>query len=954
MNRFVKYALLVATVAVASVTTFAQPKLCGHRGSLWGVENTSEAFINGALKGYSYLECDVKVTKDGVHVISHDDTTNRLGGSLTIASATLAELKAETYTQTRGGVTYTGTICTLAEYLDICTQYNSHPLIELKWATGINSNDTSGIPALINLIESKGHRADCIILTSMKPCLEYIRKNYPDITLQFLTGQYWESHFDWCVKWGIDADIESGYFDKAVVQRYHDNGLKVGVWVLDTESAYKTYGNYGCDFITTNKLDPATLPELDESITFPPNTVDYPVTDNRINGFYQFANKGAVVLDKTLGSADLSRAHFRDGKMYVLLNADTPESQIVVVNTKTGTRLTSPALPDGASLRAIALAADGSLLACASSSSALSIFHWQENVVAPETLAEIPFADLGVDQLGSHFVVSGRPDDLYVYSSCVVAGKPSLIGFNLLRGNLSGSPLIGEIDAEPSSLQLVVTPSNRFNVLVNYAAGCSDEYTVNLNKMTVTKYSSFNPATVDKNSPVAFLRFGTKPYAVGISWVDDVYYIRLLDMSRHIANAFSVSRFLPESGSAAKITAVGGEVVEGKIVLYAATAMGEIYTFVSTEEPIDGEGENVGDTDFLLEKVWERSNVAGNAPDNLGGDSARQGAVVDGKFYVNDRNDKKVRVFDENGLVGTFDGGAGWGTAADDAGNLIVRDDGASSSIHSFLVYPAGNFSATPQRFEIDCLVDGQTDFISASGNVVSGLGYVYLFPKNHEIVVTIRFMDGVPEVMAYPDLAMTGSAAGYVIPIGNNSENWLYQIRTTGYYQYAGGESTQYLLGRASTTQPARNSTGGGCLFRFSARQILVHPSGANYKGGFTVRNMTDDTVIGSVAPIGTLGYETGGNYSTFTWLFAKRVDAGSFLIYNYCPANGFCVYRLSDRNYQGLVDGVSADSPVVATTYYNLQGIRIVRPDASMPVIRVETLADGTTRASKIYLPR
>ncbi|MBR5745467.1 MAG: hypothetical protein IKX94_09135, partial [Muribaculaceae bacterium] len=68
---------LLTTVGVA-----AQPKLCGHRGSLWGVENTSEAFINGALKGYTYLECDVKVSKDGYHVISHDDTTNRLGGSL--------------------------------------------------------------------------------------------------------------------------------------------------------------------------------------------------------------------------------------------------------------------------------------------------------------------------------------------------------------------------------------------------------------------------------------------------------------------------------------------------------------------------------------------------------------------------------------------------------------------------------------------------------------------------------------------------------------------------------------------------------------------------------------------------------------------------------------------------------------------------------------------------------
>lgn len=951
MKHFLKYALLTAFAVAGSAYAFAQPKLCGHRGSIWGVENTAEAFINGAKIGYSYLECDVKVTKDGVHVISHDDTTNRLGGSLTIASSTLEQLKAETYTQTRGGVTYTGTICTLAEYLDICTEQGVHPLIELKWATGINSNDTSGIPALISLIESKGHRNDCIILTSMKPCLEYIRKKYPDITLQFLTGQYWESHFEWCVKWGIDADIEAGYFDKSTVQRYHDNGLKVGMWTVDTESGYKTYGNYGCDFITTNKLDPATLPELDESITFPPNSIDYPVTPDVVNGFYNFDANDMKVLDKSLTAADLSRAIFRDGYMYVLLNADSPQADIVVVNTSTGTRATSPALPENANPRAIAFAADGSLIASDISSSSLRLFRWANITASPEMLAEIPISSLPVEQIGSHFAISGRADDLYVYLSCTADSKPSLIGFNIHRGNLSGTPVVGNLDSELSPRQIIVTPANRFNLLVNYIDRTADENTVNLDKLTFSNYSSANPDLFDNNSPTVFLRYGQKPYAVGVSTIDGTNHIRLLDVSRRVRQAFAVSRNLTAEGLSETITAVGADVAKGKIVIYAVTDMGSLYTFTSTDVPYDGEGENTGETDFLLEKVWELSTVTGNAPSNLGGDSARQGAVVNGKFYVNDRNDKKVRVFDENGLIDSFDGGGGWGTAADDAGNLIVRDDALTSSTHTFLIYPAGNFSASPRRVEIDCRLDGQTDFISASGNVENGLGYIYLFPKGHESVAAIRFIDGSPEVMIYPDLALTGSAAGYVIPIRNNAENWIYQVRTTGYYAFAGGESSQFLLGRASTTQPARNSTGGGCLFRLSARQIFVHPSGANYKGGFSVRCMDDDSVIGSVAPIGTLGYETGGNYSTFTWLFASRVDAGTFLIYNYCPANGFCVYRLSDRNYLGSVEGVAADCQVVATTYYNLQGIRVSHPDNLMPVIRVDTLADGSIRSSKVF---
>ena len=59
---------LLLLCALVATTAFAQPKLIGHRGSWWGVENTAEAFINGAKKGYHCLETDVKVTKDGVHV----------------------------------------------------------------------------------------------------------------------------------------------------------------------------------------------------------------------------------------------------------------------------------------------------------------------------------------------------------------------------------------------------------------------------------------------------------------------------------------------------------------------------------------------------------------------------------------------------------------------------------------------------------------------------------------------------------------------------------------------------------------------------------------------------------------------------------------------------------------------------------------------------------------------
>lgn len=252
---------LVFTLAfmALALAAFAQPKLVGHRGSGYGLENSAESFTNGVELGYDYLETDIKMTKDGQFVCAHDDDTSRLGGKLTIANSTLRELQDETLTQTRGGVEYTGQLCSLQEYLQIIKDANIGAVIELKWTTGINSKDQSNIPKLIAAIDSMGMRDKVIILTSMKPCLEYIRTNYPDMTLQFLTGQYWKSHFDWCVQWKIDADIQAGHFDRDAVDMYHNAGLLVNMWTTNDDEGYNTYSSMGCDFITTERLDSKAL-----------------------------------------------------------------------------------------------------------------------------------------------------------------------------------------------------------------------------------------------------------------------------------------------------------------------------------------------------------------------------------------------------------------------------------------------------------------------------------------------------------------------------------------------------------------------------------------------------------------------------------------------------------------------------------------------------------------------
>lgn len=590
MKKF--YAMLAALCCIASAA--AQPILVGHRGSGYGLESSEEAFRKAAELGYQYVESDIKVTRDKRFVLSHDDNTTRLGGKLTIASSSLEQLQSETLTQTRNGVKYTGKILSLENWLDLCDELDLKPLIELKWATGINNNDCSNIPLLIETLDYYGYRDKCIIMTSMKPCLEYIRTNYPDIELQFLTGQYWANHFDWCVEKGIDADIEAGYFDESTVKKYHAAGLKVNMWTTNDDAGYRKYAGWGCDFITTDRLDAAKLP-----IIVPP--------------------------------------------------VPEPEPQEV---------------------------------------------------------------------------------------------------------------------------------------------------------------------------------------------------------------------------------------------------------------------------DLVFERLWIRSNTTGDAPKHIDGTNAQQGTAVNGIFYVNDCAEKLIYVFREGECLGSLPGGSGWGCCRDDAGNIIVRDDKLTGNTHKFIVYPAGAMPDNPGRvrsFEVEVPVAGQTNFINASGDVLGeDGGYIYLYPNKATYVNIIDVSLGSPNgATQSAALMIEGSAAGYVIPTQSSEVNWYYQVRNKGIYFYRGEVSDDFSTGGASTTPPARNSTGGAAIFKIKDNRIFIHNSGANYKGGFTVRNQSRGEVLAIVAPIGNLGYEEGGNYSTFNWLIPEEQKEGEWYIYQYCPSNGMAVYRLYDRLSEGVEDlEVSAEA--------------------------------------------
>ena len=289
-----KILLLIGFLFLAGQSFAWKPIMIGHRGCRMGVENTEEAFLN-AIKVYGFqaLECDVKMTKDLVPVCWHDDNLSKGSHNYVIANTNLATLQAEKLTQTRNGTTYTGYICTLDRYMEICRDYNVIPVVELKYTTGITSSDMSNFSKIYAVIQKYGMEDRTIIL-GFESGLKYVRANYPRLRCQHLVNSIDQTKLanaknnDWDISscYYVDA---STYVTKALVQQAKDYQRKVSLWTINNASDYAKYAAYGVNYVTSDDLklkDIADLDGTDPNVPTTYTTIYYrPSTTNFAKGY---------------------------------------------------------------------------------------------------------------------------------------------------------------------------------------------------------------------------------------------------------------------------------------------------------------------------------------------------------------------------------------------------------------------------------------------------------------------------------------------------------------------------------------------------------------------------------------------------------------------------------------------------------------------------------------------
>ena len=326
---------LLCIVCILTQAYAWKPQFAGHRGSYRGVENTEEAMMNGINHyGYTGLEIDVKTTSDGEYVCWHDDDLSRVGHNVSIPYSKFADIKDLTLTQTRSGVQYTAKILTVDRYFEICKENNVFPIIELKWAVGINSNDMSRLPGLYKLIEKHGLVEEARILTSMQPSLEYVRTNYPKLQCQFLCYEVTQARYEWCKKWGINPSVQTGGLSKAMARKCHDAGMEVVCWTVNSLADYQKHGELGCTTMTCDYLVPADMPEL-EDIDWEALSPTPPLDNLYVTPLFNFSETAGTLPEnfpttKSGSYTQAQEAAFIDGVFYV---SDYSARKVVAVDT---------------------------------------------------------------------------------------------------------------------------------------------------------------------------------------------------------------------------------------------------------------------------------------------------------------------------------------------------------------------------------------------------------------------------------------------------------------------------------------------------------------------------------------------------------------------------------------------------------------------------------------------
>ncbi|HCS67742.1 MAG TPA: glycerophosphodiester phosphodiesterase [Oribacterium sp.] len=229
-----------------------------HRGaSGYAPENTLEAFQLAIKQGADGIELDVQLSKDGVPVVIHDETVDRVTGQTGfVKDFTIQELKDMVVLGERFTAYPDARIPTLREVLDAVRPSGIEVNIELKtgiiWYPEIEKKVAA-------IVEETGMKDRVIYSSFNHYSVQKIKETVPEAETAYLFSDVILHVDQYAKESGVDGLHPAVYHVKMAdfLREYLASGLKTRVWTVNERADMKALMEAGVTAVITNYPDVA-------------------------------------------------------------------------------------------------------------------------------------------------------------------------------------------------------------------------------------------------------------------------------------------------------------------------------------------------------------------------------------------------------------------------------------------------------------------------------------------------------------------------------------------------------------------------------------------------------------------------------------------------------------------------------------------------------------------------
>lgn len=250
--HFLQYCLMNPVIS-----SWKYPALIAHRGAgKHAPENTLAAMREGAKCGYTMFEYDVKLSKDGVAILLHDDTLDRTSTGTGLAGEhTLAELMELDFGSWHSPAFIAEPILTLNGVARFTISNNIHSNIEIKPTTGREAETGAHIARLAAKLWQEATLPP--LLSSFSTiALKAARLAAPEMPRAWLIDN--ELPTDWLA---VAADLNCSsinlnnkYASADTVRAITAEGYAVCVWTANEPDRIRELLQWGCHSVITDAI----------------------------------------------------------------------------------------------------------------------------------------------------------------------------------------------------------------------------------------------------------------------------------------------------------------------------------------------------------------------------------------------------------------------------------------------------------------------------------------------------------------------------------------------------------------------------------------------------------------------------------------------------------------------------------------------------------------------------